>query len=159
MLATVEIDDSVRCKSPAGCECFFIRFGSRGIKVYMYVETRDRAYSNQVWLHSKGLAPRAYYKGEVLIRGYRGRDGDSTGYCYETELADVFDYNFHRSLMDHGDKTEESDEYIGRFNDGCEELSDDLCELGIHWVDDHEENVGFIDGRPVLIDTADRLRR
>ncbi len=152
MTVMLEVTQKVINSSKSGCECYFLKFGSRGIKVYTGPVTRDRAYTNQVWLHSKGLAPRAYFKGLVKITNRKG-SRDCVWYCYETECAETFDYKRYYSDPDG------YDDYRERFHTAVKELKEESDKLGVSWYDCHKGNVGFIDGRAVIIDTADRILR
>ncbi len=156
MQATIEISDCIRGKSPRGCQCFFVKLGNRGLKVYRTPEERDQAYSNQVWLHSKGLAPRAYFKGKVLIKDCAVGHGfeDRETYCYESELAEVFSWKYRK---ENDLSYEDYAKYVDRFEDASTEIKRKLRKLDIMWYDDGRCNVGFVDGQAVLIDTADDL--
>ena len=158
MQAMLSVSGETYDNSPSGCQCHFIRFGDKGIKVYRSREERDKSYNNQYRLSCIGLAPKCYFKADVEITGRNSWHG----YAFETELADCRG-SVKRPKLDrwHSDACKdewaEYDKECRRFNEALNDLGDRLREAGCTWEDDHSGNVGFIDGRAVLVDCADDL--
>lgn len=150
-------------QSPSGCQCVFLKFGNKGIKVYRDRDERDLSYANQFRLASMGLAPKCYFKAEIEVEGRNGNP-DWHGYAFETELAEV-----KASVIkpekpswneDDGNQAE-WDCYrkkSRRFESAISGLKAKLEDAGCRWVDDHSGNIGFLaDGTAVIIDCADNL--
>lgn len=164
--ATIKWDKSAtRCRIhlpemwdvPAGIECHYIAPLTRrkpGLKLFYDIRNRNIAYKNQVFLSSKGLAPRA---GRRFTAKW---DGDHW-YGYRTEHALVGDVFFtypalkvrYKKYCNWEDLLVESDE--------VRQLRSKLHDLGYD-QDSHSENIGYLlrSHRFVLIDTGpDSMQR
>ncbi len=78
----------------------------------------------------------------LLVVGILLGDGgyvEFAGYVYETELADCAEWDDYDAEID------------------IDELQENLAEIGCDWHDVHAGNMGYIDGRAVLIDCGDEL--
>lgn len=133
MLDIIHVSRDERLDSPSGIDAWYIRLGDTGVKCYHFEDTRDRAVRNQKRLGK--YAPRVIRdKVTVLVR-------EQEYYAYETE---------HVETRTDGSKAE------------FQRLADKLrvqveMDLGVTWVDSHSGNIGIVDGRPVIIDCADKL--
>jgi len=122
-------------KSPGGVDCNYIRLGNSGLKVYRRAETRDRAARNQRRLAA--YAPRVIADDVTVIIAGRSYP------AYETE---------HAQTPKRG-----TAEWRQAYYD-AEVLCSELEEIyDLVWRDSHGGNVGYLNGRCVIIDTADRL--
>lgn len=108
-----------------GSECYFIDMGEFGIKCYTEEYSRDFAYSKQTEAYQKGIAPKAGMTFEVEIRGV-------LRYCYTTQIATLISSDRFKEL-----ETE------------FEALAE---KHGFPIWDICYRNVGFIDGKMVMID-------
>ena len=83
-MVTLTVENDTYLDAPKGIDCHYVCMGRTGLKVYVNEEKRDLSHGNQVWLHSRGLAPRALFKCRVKIEG-------CTYYAFETDAVEVKD--------------------------------------------------------------------
>jgi len=122
-----------------GADCTFIQVGDRGLKCYNNSNIRDRFYRLQRSLAAKGLAPACDDCVEVKIDT---SCGGRTVYAFWSVCADV--------ACDVYATTNRSPKRLTDRDD----LKDRLLRAGYSWLDIHDGNWGYINGRAVLIDVA-----
>lgn len=153
------------CSSPSGIHAHFMRQeNGTGLKLYRNKERRDNAYDQQFALAEAGLSPICCDKVAIFVEKDSGDTENWFGYY--TEVATVFSYKLHSQLM-HADEDLDDDHprklryeakmhYRRLWQTHAAELGQFVNDLfAIEWVDNHAGNVGVLDGKLVIIDTAD----
>jgi len=146
IIATLKSSAELSYDGAGACASFSIVDGI-GVKSYNSAMARDCHYGEQKRLAALGLAP--FVDGCVDYV-------DSTGtpkYAYLSGLADSVASDVYNGFWPHSLRGAESDR--AKCESDREALRTELFDrAGYSWVDDHNGNWGYVNGRPVLIDTS-----
>ena len=141
MITAQQIDEKLSSdKSPSGRYCNFIPLDEQwGIKVYKSLPKCRECFEFQHFLSRHDLAPKV---GDTIFRvgGYS---------CYATRIAQI-----PAEIFDHNDDDQRyhARKITEKIKDKLETLQDKIYELGYTWDDGWSPNVGYIDGKLIIVD-------
>ena len=138
-------------KSPSGQDAVFIPLDKySGIKLFTEKKIESRTYWFNKYLAAHGLAPKIWGRFSHVIKW---REKPEKIYGYHVERAKVVCEDKLKKLIDISDHHAEN--YLNVFDEIAGDLEVTLREEhSICWPDAHPRNVGFLCGRPVIIDAG-----
>lgn len=134
--------------APSGIHSYFVKINDKiGIKITQSAEEHYNIAEWQTFLSSNGLAPE-------LIHQFEFDYHYSHYYCSIMEVVEVLDLACESDFesFDYARIVDEEDE---KYQHLVDELDNDLISIGVSWRDRHCGNIGFKNGKIVLIDMGE----